>query len=286
MEDKVESTVANLLRLAVTKLPHDVEEALRNAYEEEDEPAKSQLKAILENCKLAEESMTPICQDTGIIIVYLKSGLGFRGFEDAIKRGVRRATKEIPLRPNAVHPLTRKNPGDNVGVNMPYINYIPTEKPWIELTVLPKGAGSENMSRCAMLSPAEGLKGVKKFVLETMANALGKACPPNILGIGIGGSADISMKLAKEALLRNLRDRHSNTQIAELEDEIYALCNSLGVGPMGVGGKNTVLGVKIEYAHCHTASLPVSVNVQCWAARRASARIYKDGSVDYLSHKR
>jgi fumarate hydratase subunit alpha len=149
---------------------------------------------------------------------------------------------------------------------------------------MPKGAGSENMSALAMLTPSQGLSGIKEFALNTIVKAGGKPCPPTIIGMGIGGSADISMKLAKEALLRPTNQRNDDSQIAELENELFTAINTLGIGPMGLGGKTTVLGVNIEYAYCHTASLPVAINIQCWAARRAVARIHPDGRIEHISH--
>jgi fumarate hydratase subunit alpha len=149
---------------------------------------------------------------------------------------------------------------------------------------MPKGAGSENMSALGMLLPSQGVNGLKEFALQTLINAGGKPCPPIIIGMGIGGSADISMKLAKEALLRPVNEHHSNQDLAILEKQLYDAFNTIGIGPMGLGGKTTLLGLNIEYAHCHTASHPVAINIQCWAARRATAKIYDDGKVEYPSH--
>jgi fumarate hydratase subunit alpha len=132
-----------------------------------------------------------------------------------------------------------------------------------------------------MLNPSQGIKGIEEFVLDTVANAGGKPCPPIILGIGIGGTADLCMKLAKEALLRPIDQSHPDKVFADLEKELLSMVNKIGIGPMGLGGKTTSLGVNIEWAHCHTASLPVAINIQCWAARRASAKIYSDGKVEY-----
>ena len=285
---RVKNVVVELLRLAVTKLPADIEEVLQKAYEsEEDSVPKMQLKTILDNIKLAEETGIPMCQDTGIPIFYVNVGkFRIEDIEDTIREGVAEATTKVPLRPNAVHPMTRKNPGNNVGERMPYINFKCSTNEYLEITVMPKGAGSENMSSLSMLTPSKGIKGIKEFVLNTVLKAGGNPCPPIILGIGIGGSADISMKLAKEALLRPINRRHDDKEIAALEEELYREINKIGIGPMGLGGKTTLLGVNIEYAYCHTASLPVAVNIQCWAARRATARIYKDGKVEYVSHKR
>ncbi len=282
----VEDVVVEMLRKAVTKLPRDVEDALQRAYEgETDEVPKTQLQTILTNIRMAEDGVTPMCQDTGVQIFFVRQGRVTTGdLSGAIGRGVARATKEVPLRPNTVHPITRKNHLDNNGVRMPYINIEPSDDPYLELTVMPKGAGSENMSAMAMLTPSQGIKGIKQFALDTLVRAGSKPCPPIIIGMGIGGSADISIHIAKEALLRPLGQRHADPDIAEMEEELFEALNQVGIGPMGLGGRTTLLGLNIEYAHCHTASLPVAINIQCWAARRCTARICEDGRVEYPSH--
>ncbi len=285
-EDLIKQVTVDLLKNAVTVLPKDIKESLRRAYEVEVEPVpKMQLRNILDNIELAERSSIPMCQDTGILIFYVTFGKDMKAnVENAIREGVKEATKTVPLRPNAVHPITRHNPGDNTGLKMPYINYRYSDEDHMEITVMPKGAGSENMSALTMLTPSQGLKGIKEFALNTIISAGGKPCPPTILGMGIGGSADISMKLAKEALLRPIDSHHSEPHIAELENDLQDAINSLGIGPMGLGGKTTVLAVNIEYAFCHTASLPIAINLQCWAARKAIARIHGDGTVEHLTH--
>jgi fumarate hydratase subunit alpha len=281
----VDATV-EILRQSVTKLPADVKKALQDAYErEEDEVPRAQLKAILDNVALAEENSLPMCQDTGVPIFFVSVGcVESDDVQEAIIEGVKKGTEVIPLRPNAVHPITRKNPGNNVGAHMPYINCKFSDKEYIEIGVMPKGAGSENMSAVKMLTPAAGLKGIRQFALDVLLNAGSKPCPPTILGMGIGGSADISIKLGKEALLRPLDQRHPEPEIAELETELYTILNDVGIGPMGLGGKTSILGVNIEYAACHTASLPVAINVQCWAARRAACRIHPDERIEYTVH--
>jgi fumarate hydratase subunit alpha len=284
----IEDVTVELIRRAETLLPQDVVSALQKAFEAETEDLpKTQLKNILENISLAKDSKIPMCQDTGVQIffVYLtkNSNVSANEISEGIHAGVIRATGEVPLRPNTVHPLTRSNPGNNTGEHMPYINFKSSENDYLELVVMPKGAGSENMSALKMLTPAQGVKGIKEFILDTLVHAGGKPCPPIILGIGIGGSADISIKLAKEALLRPLDQPNAEPQFAELERELYSTLNEIGIGPMGLGGKTTLLGVSIEYAHCHTASHPVAVNIQCWASRRARARIFLDGRIEYSS---
>lgn len=282
--DLITKTTVELLKLAVTRLPQDVKDALKKGYENENSNvAKMQLRAILDNIELAEKTNKPMCQDTGIHVFYVKLGRDqVSDISEAIRKGVSEATKIIPLRPNAVDSLTRENPKTNIGDGLPYINYKLTNNEYTEICVFPKGAGSENMSALAMLPPSKGIKGIKEFALNTIVNAGGKPCPPTIMGMGIGGSADISMKLAKEALLRPINVRNGDPKIASLEEELLTALNKTGIGPMGMGGNTTLLGVQIEKAYCHTASLPVAINIQCWAARKASARIYPDGKIEYL----
>jgi len=288
-ESVVENVAVKLLQLAVTELPQDVKQALQRAYrEEETEAGKTQLKAILDNVELAEKARTPVCQDTGVIIFYVKAGDQAKGLDkigEALRSATIRATKEVPLRPNAVDPFTQKNTGDNTGRFIPFIHWEIVPGDSLEITVMPKGGGSENVCALGMLSPGESLKGLKKFVVDTVINAGAQPCPPTILGVAAGGGADIAMKLAKAALLRPLDQPNPDPELAKLEEELYEAANLTGIGPMGLGGKITVLGVKVDYAHRHPASYPVAVAVQCWAARRASARIYPDGSVEYLTHK-
>jgi len=288
-EKVVEDVAVKLLQLAVTELPQDVKEALQRAYrEEESEAGKTQLKAILDNVELAEKTCTPMCQDTGVIIFYVKAGGQVKGLdkiENALRSATIRATKEVPLRPNAVDPFTQKNTGDNTGRFIPFIHWEIVPGDTVEITVMPKGGGSENVCALGMLSPGMGVNGLKKFVVDTVINAGAKPCPPTILGVAVGGGADIAMKLAKAALLRPLGQPNPNPDLAKLEKELYEAANSTGIGPMGLGGKITVLGVKVDYAHRHPASYPVAVAVQCWAARRASVRIYPDGKIEYLTHK-
>lgn len=266
----VDATV-DLLRRAVIDLPPDVEAALALAIEwEESEVACAQLQVILENIKVARKTSTPMCQDTGIPIFFVELGRNAQldfDIEEAIREGVRRATQEVPLRPNAVHPFTRSNSGDNTGPGIPDITIELTDGDEITITAAPKGAGSENMSALWMFMPAE-LPTIKQRIVERVKDAGGMPCPPTIIGIGIGGSFDKSARLAKKALLRPLDEEPT-----ELEREILDAINSLGIGPMGLGGKTTALAVKVETAYCHTASLPVAMNVQCWAARRATTTL-------------
>jgi fumarate hydratase subunit alpha len=285
----LESTIVTLLKLAVTELPQDVKNRLQQALEiETNSTARSQLKAILENIRLAKETTTPICQDTGIQIFYVTVGHKFPllgRLPGILKSGVQRATKEIPLRPNTVDPITHKNPGDNTGSHIPWINWEIVEGSSLEITVFPKGGGSENVCQLAMLTPGMGIKGMKRFVIDSIIKAGAKPCPPTIIGIGIGGGAEICLKLAKESLLRPVGERHGNQEIAEMEEQLLEAVNTLGIGPMGLGGKTTALDVHIEVAMRHPASFPVGFAIQCWAARRASATISGRGDVTITSHR-
>ena len=284
----VENITNRLLKLAVTELPQDVKNALKIAYNKENKVGKSQLEVILENVALAEKKGTPMCQDTGIIIFYVKAGSKVKGLDkvaNALYNATIKATFEIPLRPNAVNPFTQKNTGDNIGRNIPYINWQIIPGDTLEITVLPKGGGSENVSSLGMLNASQGIIGLKKFVIDTVIDAGAKPCPPIVLGVAVGGGADIAMKLAKATLIKPLGQRNSDPDLAKLEQELIEAINCTGIGPMGLGGKTTALDVKLDFAYRHPASYPVGIVAQCWAARRASARIYPDGNVEYLSHK-
>jgi len=288
-ERLIEKVAVNLLRLAVTELPPDVKEALKNAYNKErSQIGKAQLKAILDNIRLAEEKGIPLCQDTGLISFYVRACSKFEHLErieKILQRAVMQATVEIPLRPNALDPFTQKNTNNNVGRHVPHIHWSIIKGDFLEITALPKGGGSENMCALRMLKPAEGLSGLKRFILERVVEAGGMPCPPTIIGVGIGGGSDIAMELAKMAILRPLDERHPDDFVVQLEQELLEAVNKTGIGPMGLGGDSTALALRIEYAHRHPASYPVAIAFQCWAARRATARIYADGSVECLSHR-
>lgn len=270
---QVEETVCQIYREAVINLPEDVKNALKDAYEgEEDKTARLNLETVLENIETASENSIPMCQDTGLPIIFVKLGhVEVENLYDGIRSGVARATSEVPLRPNVVDPLTRENTGNNLGKGIPQINVELVDEDFLELTVFPKGFGSENNNALKMGLPGEGVEGVKKFVLETVLKAGGKPCPPTVVGVGIGGSSDMVMKLAKKALLRPVGERNPDKRLAELEEELLELINNTGIGPMGLGGKTTSLDVKIELADTHTAGLPMGVCIQCWAARHATA---------------
>ena len=255
-------------REAVIRLPPDVKQAIERAKSSESNPvARGELTNIQKNIDEAERLMVPLCQDTGVPVVYLTIPPDVAVTEDlyeAVAEGIRQATREIPLRPNVVDPLTRHNTGDNTGSGMPAIHVKPS--PTFTVTVLPKGAGAENTSRIAMLLPTHQHT-IEQFVVETMLLAGGKPCPPVVLGIGIGGTFDGAAGLAKEALLLPI------DQMNDYEQKICTAVNRLGIGPMGLGGDTTALAVKVKTASCHTASLPVAVNVQCWAHRHATVEV-------------
>jgi len=282
MKDKIANAIADLISSAVIDLPSDVEKALRKAMEKEDEIGKAQLKAILENVELARKQKKPICQDTGTPTFFVKLGVDFPYrdiIEEAIVEGVRKATKNVPLRPNAVDSITGKNSGDNTGNFVPPIHWEIFKGEDCIIVAMPKGGGSENASVVKMLPPGVGIKGVKKFVLEWIASLGGDPCPPTTVGVGIGGSANVAMDLAKNALIRKIGERHKNKEIAKIEEELLEAINSTGIGAMGLGGKTTVLDVHVEVAHRHPASLPVAIAVQCWANRRKSIKIDKEGKI-------
>ncbi len=283
----IHDTAVYLLKMAATRLPADVEQALKDAYEHEtDETAKTQLQAILKNLEIAKTGVA-MCQDTGIVIFYVKVGDKFPYVGEirrALTEATRKATAEVPLRPNAVNPIKGGNTGDNTGEKIPWINWEIVAGDSVEITAFPKGGGSENVSIVGMLKPGVGLAGVKKLVVDNAMKYMGEACAPNIIGVGIGGGADIAIKIAKQQLLRPINDRHPDPEVAKIEMELMDALNATGIGPMGLGGKTTVLAVKVDYAMRHPASLPVGVAVQCWAARRSTATISKDLEVTYVTH--
>jgi len=269
--------VEEMIRLAETKLPADVVAALKRSMEREESPiARKQLELMLENLEIAEFENVPICQDTGILIFFVERGtdldLNF-DMTSAIHRAVQDVTRSLPLRSNVVDPVSRTDTGNNTGDGQPVVHteLIPGEE--LKLALLVKGAGSENWSRLYMLRPTAGREEIEGTVIRTIEEAGGQPCPPTVVGVGIGGSADLACLLAKRSLLRPLGEPNENERLAKMERRILEAANELGIGPMGLGGKTTVLGVHIEKADCHTASLPLAISFQCWAARRASASL-------------
>ena len=271
----VTDAVTKLCIQANTHLPPDIVSALDRTRREEPWPlAKETLGLLWDNLELAEREELPVCQDTGMACVFLELGqeVHIQGdFEQAVHEGVRRGYGEGYLRKSIVgDPLRRVNTEDNTPAAIT-LRLVPGDG--CRITVAPKGFGSENMSRLGMLKPADGVEGVKKFVVETVRLAGSNPCPPIVLGIGIGGSFDKAAYLAKHALLRPIDQPNSDPFYAQLEEELLEEINALGIGPQGFGGRTTCLGLSIETAPTHVAGLPVAVNVSCHVTRRASAQL-------------
>ena len=276
-EKQIEDTIYQLYKQAAIVLQDDVKCSLEEALKREDSDlGKLNIGAILKNIELAEEKSIPMCQDTGLPIVFVKLGnVEVENLYEGIKKGVAKATSEVPLRPNVVDPITRKNSG-NVGDKVPIVDIELIDEDYVEFTIMPKGFGSENNNALKMALPAEGIEGVKDFVVETALKAGGKPCPPIVVGVGIGGSSDMALKLGKKALLGKVGERNPDPTIAEMELECLERINKDGKGPMGLGGRTTALDVKILKMDTHTAGLPIGVVIQCWADRHATARIKDD----------
>jgi len=241
---------------------------------------------MLTNIEVAEARGLLVCQDTGIPVFKVRVGRRFPfdgpALLAALTRGVERATAEHPLRSSVCHPITRENPQTNTGRRIPVVDFeFLEEGEWLELRMMPKGSGAENQSYLKMLTPADGLGGVKRFVLESVLEAGGKPCPPIVVGVGLGGTADLAMKLAKEAIWRPIGEPNPDPELAKLEAELLEAVNATGLGPMGLGGDTTALAVHIEAAYTHITQNPVAVTLQCWRGERASARIYPDGRVEH-----
>uniref|UniRef100_A0A7C4H8G3 Fumarate hydratase n=1 Tax=Staphylothermus marinus TaxID=2280 RepID=A0A7C4H8G3_STAMA len=284
LRNTLENAIVEALEKAVNDLPVDVINALKKAYEnEESEIAKAQLKSILDNVEIASSKRRPICQDTGLINYYVRVGCRFpliNKIEEIIVNATKKATLQIPLRPNTVNPLTGENPGDNTGRYVPVTHIELTESDEIVIDIVPKGGGSESMTILKMPPPGRGLAAVKEIVIDAVLTAGAQPCPPTILGVGIGGGADTAVYLAKkQANVRKIGSSNPDPVLDKLEKELFNAINELGIGVMGLGGKTTVLAVHIDYAHRHPAAYPVAVAFQCWAARRST--VYMDSKGYY-----
>jgi len=272
----IEDTVARLCIEANLRLPPDVINAIESAEKAEPwDGAKRILSLLGDNVRIASEKTLPVCQDTGMACVFVELGQDVHidggDFEEAVNNGVRRGYGEGYLRKSVVcDPLRRVNTGDNTPA---LLTVKLTRGDKMRITVMPKGFGSENMSALKMLKPADGVEGVKNFVLETVEKAGANPCPPIIVGVGIGGSFDKAAYLAKHALLRPVDEPNPDEYYAALESELLDKINALGIGPQGFGGKTTALAVLIEAMPTHVAGLPVAVNISCHATRRASASL-------------
>lgn len=277
-QPEITGALVELIRRAATDLPADMEQALTKAKGEEEpgSAAEGALDTILLNVQMARQHSTPICQDTGtpIFEVYYPLGISTRILAEQIREAASRATKEAYLRPNAVNSLTGKNSGDNTGEDFPTIHFHEWESDTIHMELLLKGGGCENVSTQYKLphgdlSAGRDLEGVRKVVLEAVHQAQGQGCSPGVLGIAIGGDRGSSYLKSKQQLLRKLDDHNPVEELAVLEERVYEEANQLGIGPMGFGGKTTVLGVKVGAQHRLPASYFVSVAYMCWANRRA-----------------
>jgi len=269
------STVKDLCMRAATELGADVQEALRGALEREESPlGRDVLAQIVENFEIAEKKGVPMCQDTGISVFFIDIGrevhIDGAPLEEAVNEGVRQGYKEGFLRKSVCDPFTRENTGDNTPAII-HVRIVEGDR--LKIAYAPKGGGSENMSRLAMLKPAQGVEGIKDFILETIRTGGGNPCPPVVVGVGIGGNFEKCAILAKEAILRPIGSVNPDKGLAALEKELAVEINKTGIGPMGFGGMTTALAVHLKRAPCHIASLPVAVNIQCHAARHKEAEL-------------
>lgn len=285
---KLEPVFYEFIKTVATGIPEDVYNKIKEAYEKETTPAaKEQLKAILEDMRIACLKKRPICQDTGTPYVWLEWGEDFpvkpSKIIEEFKDALRRITKEGYLRPNAVDPLRAKNSGDNTGRYIPWVHVEPVPGDKLVVHLMTKGGGSEAPSTLIMSTPLKGFENLKKGVIETVANAGPLPCPPVIVGVAIGAGADIVMSLAKKALLRPIGERHPDPDVARLEEELLDALNKLELGPHGFGGHLTALDVKMEYAYRHPATFAIGIVTSCWATRRGSIEISPDGSYRILS---
>lgn len=273
--DVIVNAVAQMCVHANRHLPEDVRDCFAVCAAGEENPAAKEIfRQLTENYELAAESGLPLCQDTGLAVFFVELGQDVHvegmNVRDAINAGVRKGYEEGRLRKSACDPFTRANTKDNTPAVI-HFDIVPGDK--IKIAFMAKGGGSENMSRVTMLAPAQGWEGIRKFVLQRVAEAGPNPCPPTIIGIGIGGTFDYAPILAKKALMRKLGDTNPDPKLDDLEKELLAEINELGIGPMGLGGKTTSLDVKIAVSPCHIASLPLAVNVQCHSARHEEVEL-------------
>lgn len=271
--EEVVETVSRLFIEANTELGEDVLDAIKRSIEAEESPTgKEVLAELLENARIAKEEKVPMCQDTGLAVVFVEIGQDVHivggHLYDAIQEGVRRGYREGYLRKSACHPFTRANTGDNSPAII-HTELVAGDR--LKIIAMPKGGGSENMSAVAMLTPSVGKSGVMDYVVQRVKEAGSNPCPPVIVGVGIGGTLEKAAILAKKALLRPLGSSNPDLELDQMEKELLERINDLGIGPQGYGGRITALGVFIEMMPCHIASLPLAVNIQCHAARHKEA---------------
>lgn len=280
---QVEDVCKELYIRALKLLPDDIKQGIAQLQTKEtDVRAQVVLGTMVTNIAVAEREDNLLCQDTGLPIynVWIGRGVAVDGvrLKEAIRKGCERATTEYPLRSSVVHPITRKNNHTSTGIEMPAIHIdFMDQADIVEIEMIPKGSGSENNSFLKMAIPAEGILGVKAFVIESVVNAGGKTCPPTIVGVGVGGTSDQCVALAKRAATRALGSQCSDPEGAKLEVELSAAVNQLGIGPQGLGGDGTAFAVHVELAATHITMNPVAVNMQCHSARRARVSITPEG---------
>lgn len=273
--DDITQTIASMFEHSCHYLPEDVLTALKQAREKEESPvSRDVLDRILENVEISGKDQIPLCQDTGLSIVWLELGQDVHitggDLYAAVNEGVRQGYEKGYLRKSVVRqPFSaRVNTKDNTPADI-WTDIVPGDK--LKITVMPKGGGSENMSRLTVLSPAQGRQGIIDFVVNRVDESGSNPCPPVIVGVGIGGTTEKTMMLAKKALLRKVGELSPDPEVAELEQEILQRVNNLGIGAMGYGGTVTALAVHVETFPCHIASMPVAVNMQCWCGRHEEA---------------
>jgi fumarate hydratase subunit alpha/L(+)-tartrate dehydratase alpha subunit len=281
----VEETCKNLYVQALKILPPDIKAGFQSLRRNEtNTTGKAMLDTMVDNIAVAERTGNILCQDTGIPIynVVIGRDVDFdgAGLKAAIRTGCERATTECSLRSSVVHPITRKNNQTSSGIRVPIIHVDFDERPeTVSIEMIPKGSGSENGSFLQMLLPSEGIKAVKRFVIERVIELGGRVCPPTIVGVGIGGTSDLCMHLAKIAATRPLRSVCADEEGAKIEAELSRAVNELGIGPQGLGGRSTSFAVHVEIAATHITQNPVAVNIQCHSARRARATVTPEGIV-------
>ncbi len=281
----VEEAAKELYIRALKQLPPDVKQGFEAlARRETDAGAKRMLATMIRNISVAEDTENLLCQDTGIPIYNVWIGRGVQvdgmALKEAIRKGCERATREHPLRSSVVHPITRVNEHSSCGRGVPVIHVDFSEREALEIEMVPKGSGSENNSWLRMAVPAEGVDAIKTFVVDCVLEAGGKTCPPTIVGVGVGGTADLCVHLAKLAATRPLGTQCADPEGAKLERALTDAVNVLGVGPQGLGGDSTSFAVHVETAATHITMNPVAVNMQCHSARRARATL-RGGAVEY-----
>lgn len=273
---------------SLSEIQPDILEALEKAHENETNPrGKQYLEILIQNAKKAGELRMVMCQDTGVPTFFVKTPLDFPyhdNIRDAFDEALRELTQgEFPMRPMVVHPITRKDRGDNTALNVPLIHAeLDNSIDYMEIKAMPKGAGCGTWSTLQIFPPTVGMTGVKKFVVDSVLRAGSNPCPPIIVGVGIGGPLEEVARLATEATARPINIRNSDPMVAELEQELLDALNLSQIGPMGCGGDTTALAVNIECSGTHRPWMPVAVNINCWPGRKATCRIYRDGRVEQI----